>query len=299
MKGFEFEAQIKLLFVRNDADFSKSLSNRLKKNNINVITAGNAEIALKLLNNDDYDVIVSDIRLRGMDGIEFLAKVKEINQHLPVILLTGFADLQSAKDAVKLHAFDYLVKPLDNIDNLLIPIKNAVENYNLTKENIYLKEYYQTIVENIPIGIVTLDREKRIENANKAFYKIFKLFGENAIGKPYTIFDAFLTNRISDPKIKSGNKFYCIINNNTIGLVFLKHLNIKDKGNTLMVISEVDINYLSNREKEIFFKLFKQQSYAEIAKSLNIDINTVYVYKNRLKMKLKGKVDMRLWKKFQ
>ncbi|MBI4650532.1 response regulator [Candidatus Desantisbacteria bacterium] len=131
----EFNPAIKLLLVEDDEDFRSSLWARLVKRNIEVFEAVSAEEGLNKIKEINFDIVVSDIKLQGMDGMEFLAKVKEINNSMPVILLTGYASLESARKAVKLKASDYILKPLDNIEDLLNPINSSVQSYKLLKEN--------------------------------------------------------------------------------------------------------------------------------------------------------------------
>ena len=196
-----------------------------------------------------------------------------------------------------MNAFNYLLKPLQNIDDIIIPIKDAFKSYTVIKEIIYLKEYYHAIIENIPCGIITFDRDKRIEEINNAFYKIFRMIENNLTGQPHTVFEEFLINKICDLKSNNDNKFEYIIDNDTIGNVFLKNLNINDKENALMVVSELDITGLSHREKEILFRFLKQESEADIGRALMIDAESLFNYRSRIQSKLKGKVDLSLWKK--
>src|SRR5438128_5614031 len=85
----------------------------LLKPNYQVHTADCVEAGLKLLKEKQPDTIVMDIRMPGMSGIEGLRKIREIDPHLSVIMLTGFGALDTAKDALRLGANDYITKPFD------------------------------------------------------------------------------------------------------------------------------------------------------------------------------------------
>ena len=114
--------------------------------------------------------------------MEFLAKVRELYEHLPVILLTGYASLDSAKEAVKLNATDYLLKPLESIDDLLNPIHKAVYSYKLLLENkrlmdslrIKIKELKEEVEFNFallqynPVETIVVDREGKVVKTNLA-----------------------------------------------------------------------------------------------------------------------------------
>src|SRR6266566_4872691 len=85
----------------------------LLKPDYNVHTADNVEAGLKLLKEKQPDTIVMDIRMPGMTGIEGLRKIREIDEHLSVIMLTGFSALETAKEALRFGADDYSSRPFD------------------------------------------------------------------------------------------------------------------------------------------------------------------------------------------
>ncbi len=118
-----------ILLVEVDVDLGEILSHRLTKRGYKVSLVVTAEEALKLLDQISFDTVVSEIKLPKMDGISFLRKVREKQADLPVILLTGYATLESAKEAVRLSAFDYIQKPLEDIEQLLGPLQKADEYY--------------------------------------------------------------------------------------------------------------------------------------------------------------------------
>ncbi len=103
-------------------------------------TAANGREALeKLKDNSDIEVILSDMKMPEMDGIELLERVSADNHDIVVILITGFSTIESAVDAMRRGAYDYLTKPID-LNKLEITIKNAIENKKLRSENIMLKQ---------------------------------------------------------------------------------------------------------------------------------------------------------------
>ena len=100
----------------------------------NVETFTSAEAALEFIKNNDIDIVISDYLMPEMDGISFLAKVREIRPDVPRIILTGYADKENAIKAINdVGLFQYIEKPWDN-DDLLIILRNGMERQNLLKK---------------------------------------------------------------------------------------------------------------------------------------------------------------------
>lgn len=142
------ESKIRLLLVEDDEDFGPALISQLARRKFDTVLAKTGEEGLAKLGSHRFDIVVSDIKLPEMDGMEFLAKAKELKPDLPVILLTGYGSLESAKEAVKLDASDYLLKPLESIDDLLNPINKAMHSYRLRLKNKKLEKEIVEIGEN-------------------------------------------------------------------------------------------------------------------------------------------------------
>ena len=116
-----------IMLVDDEVPFVETMAKRLVKRNIKTITAFNAEEGLeKLKDNQDLDVIILDIKMPGMDGIDALKEIKTASPLVEVIMLTGHAKIESAIEAMKLGAHDFLMKPFD-IEELVLKIKEAAE----------------------------------------------------------------------------------------------------------------------------------------------------------------------------
>ena len=102
----------KILIVDDDVSYGVMLKTWFQRNNWDVVLASNLEQALKASNSSQYDLILSDLRLPDGDGIMFLTSLREDNITTPFIIMTGYADVQTAVNAIKLGAFDYLKKPI-------------------------------------------------------------------------------------------------------------------------------------------------------------------------------------------
>jgi len=124
--GKKIMGNTQILLVDDEKIILNSLSRELKTNNFAVTTAESGEEAVAKLKSDTYDLVVTDLKMEGMDGIEVLKHAKQIRPDAAVIILTGHGDLNSAIDAVRFGADDYLLKPCD-IDELLFRISNCLE----------------------------------------------------------------------------------------------------------------------------------------------------------------------------
>ena len=118
--------KISVLLVDDEKDFVESLAERLQLRDFNVATALNGDEAIKLVEENDFDVIVLDVKMPGKDGVETLKEIKNKEQLSQVIMLTGHATVKTAIEGMKSGAFDYLMKPTDT-DELIEMINDAYQ----------------------------------------------------------------------------------------------------------------------------------------------------------------------------
>ncbi|MBW2574622.1 MAG: response regulator [Deltaproteobacteria bacterium] len=123
--------RIRLLLVDDEKGFVDIISKRMSKRNIDVTKAYSGTDALQALRKADFDVVVLDLKMEGMDGIEILKLFKKIVPDLAVIMLTGHGSEEAARDGINFGAFDYLTKPCD-LEELVAKIKEA---YRQQKRN--------------------------------------------------------------------------------------------------------------------------------------------------------------------
>ncbi|WP_224485082.1 sigma-54-dependent transcriptional regulator [Robertkochia aurantiaca] len=116
----------KILIIEDDVSFSAMLERFLSKNSFEVDTCYSAGEGLEHLKSGNYDLVFVDLRLPDLDGIELLSRVKEMKPETPVILMTSYAEVTTAVEAMKKGAFDYISKPF-NQDEVLLVIKNALK----------------------------------------------------------------------------------------------------------------------------------------------------------------------------
>lgn len=171
-----------IMLVDDENSFVETMGNRLEKRNIRTISASNGKECLeKLKANQDLDVIVLDLKMPGMDGIETLKEIKMLSPLTEVILLTGNVSIESGIQGMKLGAYDYLMKPCD-IKELVNKIKEATEKKRVHEEKIddwgrfmdastleeliVPLEEYATVSENANV----LEAVNALEEAQKSFH---------------------------------------------------------------------------------------------------------------------------------
>jgi DNA-binding NtrC family response regulator len=115
---------MKLLLVDDESDFRHTLLKRLQRRHVDVQGVESGRAALVWLQAHPVDVVILDVRMPGMDGIETLRKIKTRHPLIEVILLTGHASLEVAIEGMEIGAFDYLMKPME-LDELLYKAEDA------------------------------------------------------------------------------------------------------------------------------------------------------------------------------
>ncbi len=123
-----------ILIVDDEPNYLIIIAELLKDEGFDVFTASSGKEALDICKEVDLDLILTDMQMEGMDGMELLTNVKELYAGLPVIVITAYADVEKAVKAMQAGAFGYLSKPFAN-DELLVNIHKAAKHYSLIKEN--------------------------------------------------------------------------------------------------------------------------------------------------------------------
>lgn len=131
-----------ILLVDDEPNYLIVLSELLKEEGFETITANNGQKALEIIKETDLDLIITDMKMPGMDGFALLQETKSLNSHLPVIMITAFGEVEKAVKAMQTGAFTYLTKPFNN-DELVASIIKAIEHYALAKENSRLRHEMQ------------------------------------------------------------------------------------------------------------------------------------------------------------
>jgi two-component system, NtrC family, response regulator PilR len=178
------QSKANILVVDDEASILELLEIMLKREGYSVALADSAEAAIKQVGKSKFDVVITDIAMPGMSGIELLAKVKQASHDTAVIVITAHGSTESAVEAMKLGANDYLTKPFQ-IDEMKLAIENALKSRALERENRQLrsalgKAYsFDNIIGNSPAMQPMFEMVKRV-SATKANIMIL---GESGTGK--------------------------------------------------------------------------------------------------------------------
>ncbi|MCP3901634.1 MAG: sigma-54-dependent Fis family transcriptional regulator [Desulfobacteraceae bacterium] len=170
-----------VLIVDDEEMIIESLEGILSDDGFEVLHAFNGYEALKKVETESPDIVLLDIWMPGMDGIETLKEIKKNYPSLPVIMITGHGSIESAVDATKAGAFDFLEKPL-SIDRVIVTINNALNFRRLEEENKYLRK--KTIEKNTIVGPSPAVKKLYQEIAGAAPTDAsILILGENGTGK--------------------------------------------------------------------------------------------------------------------
>ena len=154
--------KISILIVDDEESVRDSLYNWFIEDGYRVESAENAKKALQILESDNFDIVLADIKMPGMDGLEMLRRIKALRKDSIVIVMTAFATVDTAVQALKDGAFDYVTKPFDP-DDLSHLIRNASKLISLAEENELLKE-----------KVVMLDNTEDLIGQSEAMSKVLK-----------------------------------------------------------------------------------------------------------------------------
>ena len=164
---------ISVLFVDDDDDFRRAITRRLTKRGIVPKQAANGEECLSILEKKAVDVVVLDIMMPRMNGIEVLQRIKEKHPDTEVILLSGYCSTQDAVEGIKSGAFDYLTKPLDR-DRLVAKIEQAHERIRREeKRRRELETKYQALLQSVTDYVIAINNKYQILMANNLFRNEF------------------------------------------------------------------------------------------------------------------------------
>lgn len=170
-----------ILVTDDEKSIRNSLRDILEFEDYQVLEAENGEEVFDLLGDHSIDLMLLDIKMKGMDGMEILSKLKEQNRHFPVIMISGHGNIEIAVEATKKGAFDFIEKPPD-LNRLLVSVRNALDQQRLTEENKTIKSR----LPQVPDIIGQSDAIKQIKNTiDKVAQTNSRVMvtGENGTGK--------------------------------------------------------------------------------------------------------------------
>jgi two-component system nitrogen regulation response regulator NtrX len=131
----------KILVIEDEAAIRRVLKKIISEENDSYLVeeAEDGLLGIEMIKNNDYDLVLCDIKMPKMDGVEVLEKAKKIKPEIPIIMISGHGDLETAVNTMRLGAFDYISKPPD-LNRLLNTVRHALENKDLVVENKRLKK---------------------------------------------------------------------------------------------------------------------------------------------------------------
>lgn len=174
----------KILIVDDELIMRNFLGEALTRKGLEVATAESGEKALKLLQEQSFDMVVTDMKMPGLSGMDVLRKTKELSPHTLVIVVTAFGTIENAVEAMRSGAFNYLIKPF-SLECLIANIEKAGQHIALVEENHYLRQqvngngYMKKVIAESPIMKEIL---KDVEQVAKSHASVF-INGETGTGK--------------------------------------------------------------------------------------------------------------------
>lgn len=170
-----------ILVTDDEKSIRNSLREILEFEQYRVLEAEGGESALKQVKEEKVDLMILDIKMKGMDGIEVLEKVKEMNSDLPVIMISGHGTIKIAVQATKIGAFDFIEKPPD-LNRLLISVRNALSRNKLVEENKRIRTELNDVREMVGESSAIDRIKKTIDKVAPSTSRVL-ITGENGTGK--------------------------------------------------------------------------------------------------------------------
>ena len=177
-------AKAKILIIDDEKNAREGLKRALKSE-YDVSLADNGKRGMELILEDSYELVLTDLRMPEMDGMEFIHRLQALDNPPGCILMTAYGNLEVVKDAMRAGAIDYIEKPITDIDQLDILIEKSLTSKRLKAENTHLKRElasryaFENIIGNSPKMVELLDTVKQIASARSTVL----LTGENGTGK--------------------------------------------------------------------------------------------------------------------
>lgn len=170
-----------ILIIDDEKAIRKTLSEILSFEGYKIDEASDGEEGLKKFREKNYDLVLCDIKMPKLDGLEFLQKAGESNPDIPIVMISGHGNIETAVEAVKKGAYDFISKPPD-LNRLLITIRNAMERNSLVTETKTLKRKVSRVQEMIGASAPIQKIKDTIDKVAPTEARIL-ITGENGVGK--------------------------------------------------------------------------------------------------------------------
>ncbi len=170
-----------ILIIDDEAAIRKTLSEILGYEGYRITEAADGEEGLKIFREKSFDIVLCDIKMPKVDGIEFLERAREINSETPIIVISGHGNIETAVEAVKKGAFDYISKPPD-LNRMLITLRNAMDKTTLQAETKVLKRKASKVQEIVGTSPQIKRIKETIDKIAPTDARVL-VTGENGVGK--------------------------------------------------------------------------------------------------------------------
>ncbi len=170
-----------ILIIDDEKAIRKTLAEILSYEGYKIEEATDGEDGLKKFSSTTFDVVLCDVKMPKMDGLEFLEKAREINPDVPIVVISGHGNIETAVEAVKKGAFDYISKPPD-LNRLLITLRNALDKQTLVTETKVLKRKVARVQEMVGNSDPIKKIKDTIEKVAPTEARVL-ITGENGVGK--------------------------------------------------------------------------------------------------------------------
>ncbi len=191
----------RVLIVDDEESIRNSLEKLLSYEKYKTYTAAEGKSGLETIADERIDIVLLDIKMPGMDGLDVLQKIKEMRGDLPVVIISGHGTIATAVEATKLGAFDFIEKPID-LERLLLTIRNGIKQGELARQNVQLRKRVgakTTIIGEHPTIIAIMETIRRVAPTNARVL----IMGENGSGKELVARKLHeLSNRAVEPFVE-------------------------------------------------------------------------------------------------
>ncbi|MBW1722646.1 MAG: response regulator [Deltaproteobacteria bacterium] len=177
------EFKTKVLVVDDEKHIRDGCRQLLSKDGFQVAAAEDGKTALERIEQEHFDIVLLDLMMPGISGIEALARIKSLHPDTVVIVITGYATLDHAIETMKNGAFDFVSKPFSPQDLRLV-ISKAIDHLQTLRDITHEKSRMRVLINHLTDGVLATDREKKIALVNPAFLRMIGYFGKEATGRP-------------------------------------------------------------------------------------------------------------------
>jgi len=271
----------KILVIDDEAGIRSSLKGILEDEGYEVETAEKSDDGLNLLKKKNFDLILLDIWLPKMNGIEVLQKIKTMEENSQVVMISGHGTIETAVKATKLGAYDFLENPL-SLEKVVLTVENALKQRKLEEENIQLREKIEPRYQLVGKSLGIQKLKERIKKAAPTDGRVL-IFGENGTGKELI---ARLIHQQSPRKNKRFVEINCaaipddLLENELFGYVKedIYHTFLDKKGKLLLADGGTlfldDISEMTLSSQAKLQRIIETQTFEPVGSNEAISINT-------------------------